>query len=419
MSPRRIGSCPSSVCPRLEVSNVNTANWPSLPGTQVNYKISIPASHNPGLYWYHAHLHGIAEQQIMGGLSGGLIIEGILDPFPELAGIRERVLLLKGIQITQGGTVPDDIDPGGDTNRTVNGRTNQVIQIAPGELQFWRIANIGADLYYRLVLEGHTFWEIARDGNRHSKLVEMDEILLPPASRSEVLVRGGVVGEKKLRTLAFNTGPLSIGIEVAVLRAALAAPLVGKWFVFWSVGVRLLTAGLRQILQPEYTANVILGLRSGESLVVRELGFANVALGAVGMFSLAFPTWRLPAALAGGIFYGLAGLNHALREHRIRLKTSPWSLTSSSRPYCSQCVGSRPFRGGLHVACMRLDTRSNAHLDAASLLLAVMLSMAITGWRLDPIGGKLGVAGVSQLRTQNVRESTEIPQERTAWKILK
>ena len=82
-----------------------------------------------------------------------------------------------------------------------------MIQIAPGELQFWRIANIGADLYYRLVLEGHTFWEIARDGNRHNKLVEMDEILLPPASRSEVLVRGGVVGEKKLRTLAFNTGP--------------------------------------------------------------------------------------------------------------------------------------------------------------------------------------------------------------------
>src|SRR5690606_17310470 len=86
------------------------------PGTQVNYKISIPADHNPGLYWYHSHLHGISEAQVMGGLSGGLIVDGVLDPFPELEGIRERVLLLKDIQITRDGFLPDEIDPGGDTN---------------------------------------------------------------------------------------------------------------------------------------------------------------------------------------------------------------------------------------------------------------------------------------------------------------
>ena len=122
-------------------------------------------------------------------------------------------------------------------------------------------------------------------------------------------------------TLMFGFPLLSIGIEAAIQGTALAAPLICKWYVFWAVGVRLFTAGLRQILQPEYTANVILGLKSSESLLlVRELGFANVAMGAIGILSLPFPTWRLPAALAGGVFYALAGINHALQAHRNRLE---------------------------------------------------------------------------------------------------
>jgi suppressor of ftsI len=177
------------------------------PGTQVNYKISIPPGHNPGLYWYHAHVHGQAERQVMGGLSGGLIVEGVLDPFPELAAIREQVLLLKDVQITAQGTLPQDIDPGADTNRTINGQTMPSLAIAPEELQFWRFANIGADMYYRLVLDGHVFYELARDGNRHNQLVEMREILLPPGARSEVFVRGAARGQFKLRTLDVNTGP--------------------------------------------------------------------------------------------------------------------------------------------------------------------------------------------------------------------
>lgn len=35
-------------------------------------------------------------------------------------------------------------------------------------------------------------------------------------------------------------------------------PLIGKWFVFWTVGVRLFTAGLRQIWRPQFTAQKIL-----------------------------------------------------------------------------------------------------------------------------------------------------------------
>jgi len=114
---------------------------------------------------------------------------------------------------------------------------------------------------------------------------------------------------------------LSVGAEIGMAHTPMSMSLVAKWFVFWSVGARLLLAGLRQITQPQYTARVILGHKSDEGLVlVRELGFANVAIALVGIGSIVIPGWRLAGALAGGAFYGLAGLNHALRPHRNRLE---------------------------------------------------------------------------------------------------
>jgi hypothetical protein len=96
--------------------------------------------------------------------------------------------------------------------------------------------------------------------------------------------------------------------------------VVAKWYIFWAVGVRLSLAGLRQIIQPRYTAETILGLKGGESLfVVRELGFANVAMGSVAMASLLAPSWVTPAAMLGAIYYGLAGINHCFHKARNKL----------------------------------------------------------------------------------------------------
>jgi len=177
------------------------------PGQSLDYKVQIPASHHSGLYWYHSHMHGNSEAQVMGGLSGGLVIEGLLDPVPQLAGIRERVLLLKDIQIGPDGRVPDDIDPSAPTHRTVNGQTNPVMTIAPGETQLLRIGNISANMYYHLRLQGHKLYEIARDGIRHNQPIAFDELLLPPSSRTEVLVQGGDPGTYPLTTGDIDTGP--------------------------------------------------------------------------------------------------------------------------------------------------------------------------------------------------------------------
>ena len=183
------------------------------PGEIYSYEVALPADHPAGLFWYHPHAHGSSQFQVYNGMSGGLIVEGLLDPFPQLAGIADRTLLLKDTYTQDDGTIPPqdgdgNLDTGHSSARTVNGLVNPTMRIQPNELQLWRIGNIGANRYYRLVLEGHEMYEIARDGNRHSQLIPREEILLPPSSRTEVLVRGGREGIYKLRTNYVTTGPV-------------------------------------------------------------------------------------------------------------------------------------------------------------------------------------------------------------------
>lgn len=90
-----------------------------------------------------------------------------------------------------------------------------------------------------------------------------------------------------------------------------------KWFAFWAVGVRLLLAGVSQILRPGYTLKGILGIDEPRAHVIaQELGFANVSIGVAGLLSIVFSIWVLPVAFIGGLFLGLAGLNHLRRPER-------------------------------------------------------------------------------------------------------
>jgi hypothetical protein len=114
----------------------------------------------------------------------------------------------------------------------------------------------------------------------------------------------------------------SIVVAHALAPATALSFLIGQWFVFWSVGVRLALAGMRQFLQPAFTAKEIFHMTSDEALpVVRELGVANVATGAVGLLSLWFPGFVVPVAISACIFYGVAGIRHVAEPHRSRNET--------------------------------------------------------------------------------------------------
>jgi hypothetical protein len=114
----------------------------------------------------------------------------------------------------------------------------------------------------------------------------------------------------------------SIAIDHGVHPGSSAVELVGRWFVFWGVGVRLVLAGMRQFFQPSFTAKEIFHTTSGEvPPIVRELGVANFSAGVVAMLSLVRPSFVLPAAISAAIFYGVAGARHFVERDRSRNET--------------------------------------------------------------------------------------------------
>lgn len=103
-------------------------------------------------------------------------------------------------------------------------------------------------------------------------------------------------------------------------------PLIGKWVVFWGVGIRLLVAGFRQVIRPNLTAEMLGAKEPAANVLVRELGFGNLAIGTTGALTLSLPNWTLAAAMCGGLFYGFAGVQHIFAKHRSTEES--WAMVS-------------------------------------------------------------------------------------------
>ena len=108
---------------------------------------------------------------------------------------------------------------------------------------------------------------------------------------------------------------MSIAVEHFICIVPINWELIGKWFVFWVVGVRLFTAGIRQVLKPEFTAQEIFHIKSEDSFViVKELGLANICMGLMGLLSMLKPGWTSLAAIGGGLYFGFAGIEHVIKK---------------------------------------------------------------------------------------------------------
>jgi FtsP/CotA-like multicopper oxidase with cupredoxin domain len=199
----------------------------AMPGETLHYTVQIPPGHPPGLYWYHTHPHGESHRQALDGMSGALVIEGIESYFPALAGLPERILVVRGRAIANdrhSTALKQRVDLssyacGGEPETpeevmTVNGSVRPQIEIAPGERQFWRLVNASADRYLDLQLEGQTFEIVAMDGmpiaqhDPHHRTHIADHVLLPPAGRLEAIVTGPAAGaSRRLISRCVDTGP--------------------------------------------------------------------------------------------------------------------------------------------------------------------------------------------------------------------
>ena len=183
-------------------------------GETLHYSVQVPPQQPPGLYWYHTHSHGESYVQDLDGMSGAIVVEGIERYVPEVRRMRERILILRDLilpkdaaerktvmdsvamQTTQCGTASEAPERA----FTMNGRLRPQIDIAPGERQFWRIANASPDVYADLEVDSESLDVVALDGMPlayHDPSIRrrsMSHVLVPPGGRVEAIVTGPAAG---------------------------------------------------------------------------------------------------------------------------------------------------------------------------------------------------------------------------------
>jgi suppressor of ftsI len=165
------------------------------PGHQFEYEVRIPATgrQRPGLFWYHPHAHGVVAKQILGGMSGGLVVDGFENLFPIVQALPERFFLIKHAELGEDQEII-----------SINGQLNPIVQIRPGETQFWRIANIGATLFIKFQIEGMPLYAVATDGHPLSQPRKMTEFFIGPGQRIDAIAIGPQAGEYGMRTISFQ-----------------------------------------------------------------------------------------------------------------------------------------------------------------------------------------------------------------------
>jgi len=211
------------------------------------YRFRIPANEPPGLYWYHPHVHGFTKVQVLGGASGALIVEGIERANKTVAGLPERVFVIRDQDLLNPNAPPSKSEPvvprmlfdrDGDAANTGTGfgkpakdlSLNFVpvpypdypparIEMKPGEQQLWRVLNASAITYLNLqVLFNRAPQQlglVALDGvplNASGKIGDFvdwqDHLGVPPGARVEFIVKGPPAGVTALfATRTVDTGP--------------------------------------------------------------------------------------------------------------------------------------------------------------------------------------------------------------------
>ena len=171
------------------------------PGDSFDYEIIIPPSQPIGLYWYHTHAHGFVEHQIMGGLTGTIIIEGFDQP-KEV----QRLFVLKD-QVFDDETGNDDIDDRlHGIVQSVNGRLSTRETMQPGETQMWRFTNQSANRVLHVAMKDHQFRVVGADGEPSARENAVSVLDLPPGSRLDVDVDAGAAGDYPLVVKGVMTG---------------------------------------------------------------------------------------------------------------------------------------------------------------------------------------------------------------------
>jgi FtsP/CotA-like multicopper oxidase with cupredoxin domain len=229
------------------------------------YRFQIPPNQPPGLYWYHPHPHGFSKVQVLGGASGALIVNGIERANPQLAGLPERVLIVRDQDLlnpdaepVQTDSMPAPIvlrDAEGDILNTGTGTGKPakdlslnfvavsfpryppaVITMKAGKRQLWRVLNASAITYLDLQVLANGKPQMVgvvaldgipldQNGSAPPRTLWQSHVALPPAGRVEFIVKAPASGTPaSLVTRSVDTGPAGENAPTRPLATILAAP---------------------------------------------------------------------------------------------------------------------------------------------------------------------------------------------------
>jgi FtsP/CotA-like multicopper oxidase with cupredoxin domain len=232
------------------------------------YRFQIPEDQPPGMYWYHPHVHGFGKTQILGGASGALIVEGIERANPQLAGLPERVFVVRDENLVNPNAEPPPLslatqllrrDPEGDAMNTGTGEGKPakdlsinyvpvpyptyppaLIGMRPLQRELWRVANASAITYLNLQVLYNSAPQplevVALDGAplglggaANRAMMRVSHVVLPPGGRVEFVLNGPPAGvAASLVTNGVDTGPMGENDPrraLAILKVSKDAPL--------------------------------------------------------------------------------------------------------------------------------------------------------------------------------------------------
>jgi FtsP/CotA-like multicopper oxidase with cupredoxin domain len=247
---------------------VDPAVGPALCGRrEFTYSYKVPDTMPAGLYWYHPHVHGEVQAQMLMGLSGAIVVEGPDDDARRAAGILDRIFIVRQAQdldvktaapvaaaqveaappepmtepprpspasnganavdtahelACSSNTGVDEITLNG--SKVLNGHVQDAdlahYEIAAGTTQLWRFLNAATDAFLDLVVvdengKPRPIAVTARDGapltddkGRRIRVAPTTEPqLIPPGGRMEFMIDAPPVEQKAyLITRAVDTG---------------------------------------------------------------------------------------------------------------------------------------------------------------------------------------------------------------------
>ena len=195
-------------------------------GETFRYEVHFPKNEPPGLYWYHPHIHGISTAAVQGGATGALIVDGIENVNPEVAGLPTRMIVVRDNQPVNPPPKPTDDDAAADlsVNYIPVGGPLYIpaeFSMKPGEKQFWRILNSAAvsildvQLGYDGVLQPLEIIALdgvpigSQEGSGQGTSLTKTHLLIPPAGRAEIIVTGPTASVQRANfiTSKVDTGP--------------------------------------------------------------------------------------------------------------------------------------------------------------------------------------------------------------------